>query len=210
MSSKSITRIYLARHGGTTSSDANRFAGSSNPQLSDAGRAQAAALAERLCDKPITAAYCSDMDRAIATATAVAAPHGITPVPMAALREINHGHWEGQVHKDVEQQFADEYAAWDADPFGFAPEGGETGASVLARALPAVLQIVRDHPSQSVLVVSHTATNRLLLCALLGIDPRRYRDRLGQDLACLNVIDFKNTTTARVVTMNDIHHYAGM
>ncbi len=209
MSHASQTRIYLARHGGTTSSDSNLFAGSSNPQLSDTGRAQAAALSQRLANVPLAAAYCSDMDRAVATATAVAEPHQLVPIQTPALREINHGHWESRVHKDVEREYPDEYAAWDADPFGFAPAGGETGASVLARSLPALLQIVRDHPGQSVLVVSHTATNRLLLCALMGIDPRRYRDRLGQDLACLNVIDFKDTTQARVVTMNDIHHYAG-
>jgi probable phosphoglycerate mutase len=59
-----------------------------------------------------------------------------------------------------------------------------------------------------VLVVSHTATNRLLLCGLAGIDPRRYRDRLGQDLACLNIIDFKDPATPRVVRINDISHYA--
>ena len=208
MSSSSITRVYLARHGGTTSSDANRFAGSSNPPLSEAGKAQAAALSERLANTPLAAAYCSDMDRAIETATAVAAPHGIKPVPMSELREISHGHWEGQVHQDVERDFADEYAAWDADPFGYAPAGGETGASVLARALPSMLKMVSEYPGQQLLVVSHTATNRLLLCALMGIDPRRYRDRLGQDLACLNVIDFKNTTNARVITLNDIHHYS--
>jgi probable phosphoglycerate mutase len=59
-----------------------------------------------------------------------------------------------------------------------------------------------------VLVVSHTATNRLLICGLGGIDPRRYRDRLGQDLACLNIIDFKDPATPRIVLMNDTSHYA--
>jgi len=202
-----LTRIYLARHGGTTSSDANRFAGASDPELSDAGRAQAAALSKRLANRTIDAAYCSDMKRAIATANAICVPHRLTPTPLPALREINHGHWEGQIHKDVEQKFAEEYQAWSADPLGYAPPGGETGLSVLARSLPAITQIVRDHPGKTVLVVSHTATNRLLICGLAGIDPRRYRDRLGQDLACLNVIEFKDPATPRIVVMNDISHY---
>lgn len=202
------TRIYLVRHGGTTSSDANRFAGASDPELSDAGRSQAAALGKRLATAPIDAAYCSDMKRAVATAYAICDPHHLTPIQLPALREINHGHWEGQIHKDVEQKFADEYAAWSADPLGYAPPGGETGLSVLSRSLPAITQIVRQHPGQSVLVVSHTATNRLILCGLAGIDPRRFRDRLGQDLACLNIIDFKDPATPRVVRVNDISHYA--
>jgi probable phosphoglycerate mutase len=201
------TRIYLVRHGGTTSSDANRFAGASDPELSEAGRAQAAALSARLAATPIDAAYCSDMKRAVATATAICSPHGLTPTQLPALREINHGHWEGQIHHEVEQKFADEYQAWSADPLGYAPPGGETGLSVLARALPALTQIVRQHQGKSVLVVSHTATNRLLLCGLAGIDPRRYRDRLGQDLACLNIVDFKDPATPRVVLVNDTSHY---
>jgi probable phosphoglycerate mutase len=202
------TRIFLVRHGGTTSSDADRFAGASDPELSDAGRAQAAALSRRLANTLIDVAYCSDMKRAVATAGAISTPHHLTPVQLPALREINHGHWEGQIHNEVEEKFAAEYQAWTADPLGYAPPGGETGLSVLARSLPAITQIVRDHPGKSVLVVSHTATNRLLICGLAGIDPRRYRDRLGQDLACLNIIDFKDPATPRIVLVNDTSHYA--
>jgi broad specificity phosphatase PhoE len=202
------TRIFLVRHGGTTSSDANRFAGASDPELSDAGRSQAAALSKRLATTQIDAAYCSDMKRAVATAESICAPHNLTPIRLPALREINHGHWEGQIHKEVEQKFAGEFQAWSADPLGYAPPGGETGLSVLARSLPAITQIVREHAGKSVLVVSHTATNRLLLCGLAGIDPRRYRDRLGQDLACLNIVDFEDPASPRVVRVNDISHYA--
>jgi probable phosphoglycerate mutase len=110
------TRIFLVRHGGTTLSDANRFAGASDPELSDAGLAQAAALSRRLANTLIDVAYCSDMKRAVATAEAISAPHHLTPVQLPALREINHGHWEGQIHKEVEEKFAAEYQAWTADP----------------------------------------------------------------------------------------------
>ena len=204
------TRVYLVRHGGTTSSDAGLFAGSSDVELSDTGRAQAKRLAERLSRETIHAAFCSDMKRTVATAAALCAPHGLAATPDAALRELDHGHWESLPHKQVEQQFADEYAAWSADPFTYAPPGGQAGLAVLARALPALRRIVSAHPGRSVLVVSHTATNRLLLCALLGIDPRRYRDRLAQDLACLNTIEFRGPADARVIAMNETSHLAGL
>jgi probable phosphoglycerate mutase len=58
-----------------------------------------------------------------------------------------------------------------------------------------------------VLVVSHKATNRLLLCSLMGIDERLYREKVTQDLACLNVLKFKAPSQARVVVMNDVSHY---
>src|SRR5439155_15574022 len=86
--------------------------------------------------------------------------------------------------------------------------GGETGLSVTARALPRLLAIVAAHPGQTVVVVSHKATIRLLLSSLLGFDPRTYRDRLDQSPACLNVLDFKDPGRARLTLFNDVSHYA--
>ena len=61
---------------------------------------------------------------------------------------------------------------------------------------------------QTILVASHKATNRLLLAYYLGMDLRRYRDRLGQDVACLNILDFSSPTEAKIVTLNDTSHCA--
>ena len=77
-----------------------------------------------------------------------------------------------------------------------------------ARALPALIEIVRAHPGQIVIVVSHKATIRLLLSSLLGFDPRRYRDNLDQSPAALNIVDFKDPTCARLTLFNDTSHYA--
>ena len=78
---------------------------------------------------------------------------------------------------------------------------------IIPRPLMFVMRIVGDHPGETVLVVSHKATNRLVIAALLGIDPRRYRDRLEQDLACLNVLDFSSPVNARLALFNDTSHY---
>ena len=202
------TRILLVRHGSTLFSAEERFAGSSDVELSEDGRKLVRKLAARLKKTRIDAAYCSDMRRTVETARILTKPHRLKATPLSALREIDHGVWEGMVHKKVEKKFAAQYAAWTADPFTTAPPGGESGLHVLARALPALHQIVADHPGQTVLVVSHKATNRLLLCSVLGIDPREYRDRLAQDLACLNVLDFKDPPHAQAITINDTGHYA--
>jgi broad specificity phosphatase PhoE len=200
------TRILLIRHGATAFSDQDRFAGSVDIELSEKGRELARRLAERLAKVKIDAFYCSDMKRTMETASIVARPHGRSPLPVAGLREIDHGKWEGLVHQEVEKKFAAEFAAWAADPFTVAPPGGETGLHVLSRALPALRQIVVDHPDKTVLVVAHKATNRLLLCSLLGIDPREYRERVAQDLACLNVLDFKDPSHAEAIVLNDTSH----
>ena len=202
------TRLFLIRHGATQLSAEDRFAGAVDVALSEEGREQARRLGERLAAEPIVALYASPMGRTVETAKLVGASHGLLPVTMDGLREISHGRWEGLTRKEVESRFAEEYAAWEQDPFTFAPEGGESGVSVMARALPVIRRIVVEHAGQSVAVVSHKATIRLILCSLLGIDARGYRDRLDQAPACLNVIEFKDPVRARLMVYNDTAHYA--
>jgi broad specificity phosphatase PhoE len=185
----------------------DRFAGAIDPALSPEGVYQAERLAERLSNDAIRAVYCSPMVRTLQTANILAAPHGLTPVLCDGLREIGHGHWEGLRRSEVEAQFREEYAAWDEDPFTFAPQGGEAGVNVIARALPVIREIVLHHRGQNVLVVSHKATLRLLISSLLGFDMRGYRDRLDQSPACLNALDFKDPVRARLMLFNDVSHY---
>jgi len=202
------TRLYLVRHGETQLSAEDRFSGAANVYLSEQGREQVEHLARRLADDSISAVYCSPLDRTKETAVILAKPHGLVPIPNDGLREISHGHWEGLSRKEVEQRFHEEYLAWESDPFTFAPEAGESGISVLARALPVIRKIVVEHEDKNVLVVSHKATIRLILSSLLGFDERGYRDRLDQAPACLNVLDFQDAVHARLMLFNDISHYA--
>jgi probable phosphoglycerate mutase len=143
------------------------------------------------------------------TARILAALHDrLQVVPVPALREISHGHWEGRKRSEVERLFPDEYRRWESDPFSFAPEGGETGLAVTARALPATLELLAAHADAEVLIVSHKATIRLLICSFLGLDPRSYRDRLDQSPASLNVVDFGDLDRPRLMLFNDTSHHA--
>ena len=204
------TRLYLARHGATQLTAEDRFSGSVGVDLSDEGRRQAARLGERLAGEGITAAYCSPLSRTVET-TRLITDRLVTPPAIETrdgLREISHGRWEGLTRREVEARYPDEYAAWEEDPFTFAPEGGESGVAVLARALPVIREVVTAHRGTRVLVVSHKATLRLLLCGLLGVDARGYRDRFDQAPACLNVLDFRDPVRARLMLFNDTSHYA--
>jgi len=202
------TRIFLVRHGSTTLTAEDRFAGATDVPLSMDGRVQAASLARRLREQPIAAVYASPLSRTMETARILAQPHNVDVQPCDGLREISHGRWEQLTRREVEKQFPEEAAAWEEDPFTFAPEGGESGLQVTARSLPALLEIVRKHPGADVIVVSHKATIRLLLSSLLGFDPRRYRDNLDQSPAALNIVDFKDPVHARLTLFNDTSHYA--
>ena len=201
------TRVYLVRHGATQMTAEDRFSGAGGAELSSEGRQQAARLGARVQDDGIAAVYASPLSRSADTARIIAGSCGLSPVLRDELREISHGPWEGLTRREVEERFPREYGAWEADPFTYAPPGAESGVAVLARALPAIREIVTAHETQTVLVVSHKATIRLVLCSLLGIDARGYRDRLDQSPACLNVLDFRGPVHARLTLFNDISHY---
>src|SRR5216110_3762579 len=202
------TRVFMVRHGATVLSAEDRFAGATDIELSEVGREQARRLVERLRHEKIAAVYASPMGRTVETAQILAAPHELKVQTTDGFREISHGHWEGMTRHEVEEKFPEEMAEWEKDPYTFAPKGGESGLAVTARALPALIELVRAHAGENIVVVSHKATIRLLLSSLLGFDPRRYRDNLDQKPAALNIVDFKDATRARLTLFNDTSHYS--
>jgi len=202
------TRIFLVRHGATVLSAEDRFAGATDVELSETGRGQVRALSRRLAKQPISAFYASPLGRTMETGRILAEPHGKQVTADAGFVEINHGVWEGLTRFEAETSSSGMYAKWEADPFNHAPEGGETGLAVTARAMPALLAVIAKYPGEMVCVVSHKATIRLLLSAVLGFDPRRYRDHLDLNPASLTILDSTGETNARLTLYNDVAHYA--
>ena len=106
------TRLYLVRHGATQLTAEDRFSGAIGVELSDEGRHQAGRLADRLAQEAIAAVYCSPLSRPVETAEILARPHRLSLARRDGLREISHGRWEGLTRSEVEERYADEYAAW--------------------------------------------------------------------------------------------------
>ncbi|HML80684.1 MAG: histidine phosphatase family protein [Thiomonas sp.] len=201
------TRILLVRHGETRLTLEDRFAGSNDISLSNEGREQAASLGIRLSSVSIAAVYASPMARTLETARIIAGPHNLPVQIIDALREIDYGNWEGLTRDEVTCRFPQAYSLWEEDPLLVAPEGGESGLSVIHRALPIMREIIERHRHQTVLVVSHKGTNRLLVSSLLGLDARGYRERLDQSPAALTILDFMNEVRPRLKLFNDVSHY---
>ena len=202
------TRVILVRHGSTVLSVEDRFAGRTNVPLSEHGREQARSLAKRLSKESISAFYASPLDRTMETASILADPHKKLIQADPAFREIDHGVWEGLTRVEAETRYAAIYSRWEEDPFNYAPEGGESGLSVTARSMPALLSLVEKYQGQMICVVSHKATIRLLLSAVLGFDPRTYRDHLDLSPASLSILDFRDVCHGRLTVFNDVAHYA--
>lgn len=203
------TRVLMVRHGDTTTSKEGRFTGAQDIPLSKEGRIHASELATRLARYPIDAIYASSLHRALDTAGFIGAVQGLPVTPVEALCEMSHGIWDGKSYDEVAALCGEaQIAEYNRDPYHFRPEGGESGKDVLKRAVPALQELMRKHPNQTILVVSHKTTIRLLICHFVGIDPTLYRDKLAQRPACLNVLDFPNENEAQLLLLNDIGHYA--
>jgi probable phosphoglycerate mutase len=204
------TRLYLVRHGSTELAEEGRFVGTTDVRLSSQGLWESECLAERLKTERLDAIYTSPLSCAAGTASIVAAFHNAEPVQRYNLKEAHFGQWEGLRRTEVERDFKSEYGSWLQDPFTIAPPGGESGLNALNRVLPGVRRLIDIHRDQSIAVVSHEGINKLLICALLGLDLKGYRDRLDQSPAALNIMDFETDTSARLGLFNDTSHYVAM
>src|SRR4051812_40553324 len=196
--------LYLVRHGQTDYSLANQFCGSIDPPLNATGLAMADALAARYGTERWSAIYASPMLRTRQTAEPTAQVSGVTVVTLDGLREIAYGDWEGRAEAEVEATDGARFHAWATHPGRVAPPGGETGADIATRALAAIDHI-RAHHDGRVLVVSHKATLRVLICALLGLDVDLFRSRIAQKVCAVSVIDFKKSGPL-LQTLGDTSH----
>jgi alpha-ribazole phosphatase len=182
--------LHLVRHGDTSHAAEGYFAGDIDPPLTEHGRAQAEAVARVAAGLDLAAVYVSPKLRARQTAEPLLKACRLDPIVDDGLREIAYGAWEGRKETDIKQAEPEAFAAWTADPALVAPPGGETAFAIAARALPVVLRARREHPNGHVLFVSHKATIRVLVCALLGVPLGRFRDRVACPTASLTTFEF--------------------
>jgi broad specificity phosphatase PhoE len=185
-------RLFLLRHGQTALSRANMFCGGRlDPPLTDDGARMATAFAECYARTPWAAIYASPLQRALDTAAPLARVTGLDVMARDGLAEIDYGKWDGRTADDVDAEYHDEYERWTADPAWNPPTGGET-AVALAQRVTHVFEEIRaaHHDDGNVLVVSHKATIRVALCALLGVDVGRFRYRFGCPVGSVSIVAF--------------------
>jgi broad specificity phosphatase PhoE len=139
--------------------------------LTDLGRRQAEALAERLEGREISVLYSSDLTRALETARIVGKRLGLTPIPDPRLREVDLGGWSGLTRAQVIARYPEEWERWgrgeDIDH-----AGGESFAQFWERVSDFIEEILRRHPGETVLAVTHGGVSRMLAGVLLGLDLR--------------------------------------
>jgi broad specificity phosphatase PhoE len=181
--------LHLLRHGETELSADGTFCGEIDTALSALGLEQAEVAAKHLVQLDLEAIYVSPKVRARRTAEPTAKQLHLEPRIENGLREIEYGVWDGRKESEIKQNDPVTYAAWASDPAVHAPPGGENGFAIAARAVPVVERVASSHAG-NVLLVSHKATIRVIVCALLGLHIGRFRDRIACPTASLTTFEF--------------------
>jgi len=149
------TRICLVRHGETEWNTERRIQGRIDVDLNPTGRAQSAAAGSWLRSAGIVALYSSDLKRAWATAQAIGAALGLSPVATPEMRERRYGIFEGLTYDEARVRFPDGYAAFARRDADYSFDGGESLTQMFARVTAKLEEIAAAHPRQNVAVVLH-------------------------------------------------------
>ncbi|MFF5501947.1 bifunctional RNase H/acid phosphatase [Streptomyces roseolus] len=200
--------FVLLRHGETALTPEKRFSGSggSDPELSEAGRRQAAAVADALAARgTIQHIVSSPLTRCRQTAEAVAARLGLDVVIDRGLRETDFGVWEGLTFAEVRARYPEDMDAWLASPTAAPTGGGESFASVTRRVAATRDRLAAAHAGRTVLVVSHVTPIKTLVRLALGAPPPSLF-KFELSAASLSAVAYYADGNASVRLLNDTSH----
>lgn len=158
-----VSEIVLVRHGQTDWNRDQRWQGQTDVELNEEGRAQAAALAEKLRHEDFAVAYSSDLARARSTAEIILAGKN-TPLRLeASLREKANGLFEGLTTGEILEQHDQEWAKRLQDRHNYLYPQGESGAILEERVVEAFKKIVAENRGRKILIVTHEGPLRMIL-----------------------------------------------
>ncbi len=206
-------RLLLVRHGETDWNRQTRFQGNIDIPLNDNGREQAGKAASFLKNVPLDFAFSSPMLRPKETAEIILQYQPNVQLELRdGLREIGHGLWEGKLEAEIEQTYPGELHRWRTVPAQVQMPEGENLQQVWERAVEAwqsILESVAN--SKTGLVVAHDATNKVLLCHILGLAPDHFWN-FRQGNGAVSVIDYPQGITGLPVlqAMNITTHLGGV
>jgi alpha-ribazole phosphatase len=199
-----MVRLLLIRHAATAWTAQGRFQGQTDIPLSQHGRRQAAALAQRLMTKTLHMLYASDLQRAWETAGAIATPHALPVHTEPRLREMAFGRWEGLTYAEIQQQEAQSLVAWERDQLYSAPPGGETLLQMAERIRTAYVDLLVAGQDKTIGLVAHGGPLQLLLCFALGLPPQAYWQFAVAPASLSELCVYEQG--AILTCLNDTHH----
>ncbi|WP_405493417.1 bifunctional RNase H/acid phosphatase [Streptomyces sp. NBC_00096] len=200
--------FVLLRHGETALTPQKRFSGSggSDPELSEAGRRQAAAVAESLAARgTIETVISSPLRRCRETAQAVADRLGLEVTVEEGLREVDFGAWEGLTFAEARERFPEDLQAWLDSPRAAPTGGGESFQTATRRISATRDRLLAEHAGRTVLLVSHVTPVKILVRLALGAPPEALF-RMELSAASLSAVAYYADGNASVRLLNDTSH----
>lgn len=209
--------VLLTRHGHTDRSEPEQYLGQRlHATLTDRGRRDAAALAERLAGVSIDRIVSSPLGRAIETAQILAANNTASVETDERLMELDYGAWEGLTVEEIDRRFPGQFELYETNPAMHEIGGGESGQEAAARVSNLIDDLLHwglaaGAPDRTCLLVGHSSVNRILLALVLGVPLADYRRRFDQDWASLTVLRWKSRASGPLLRLaNDQAHIKGI
>jgi phosphoserine phosphatase len=203
------TTILLIRHGQTEWNRVERFRGRVDVPLNDTGLRQAEATGRRVADmaRPV-ALYSSPLSRAVKTAEAIGKHVNLTVEIHPGLVDINYGDWHTLTPDEVRSQWPEMLETWYNQPHLAYIPGGESLGEIRVRAMRTVNDLASRHTGQTIILVSHTVINRIILMCVMGIENERFW-RIKQEPCAINVFEVE-AREYTLVLLNDTCHLNNM
>ncbi len=185
-----MIEIILVRHGETDWNRQKIFRGRADIELSETGAKQAELLAKYLSQAGVAAIYSSPLKRALKTAEAIASYHRLDIKTTSGLIDFDYGKWQGLPHQVVKASYQELYAAWLKSPHRVKMPAGESLDDVTKRAIGVVDEVIGQHAG-TVVLVSHRVVNKVLICALMGLDNSHFWN-IKQDVGAITIFTYEN------------------
>ena len=161
------TKLVLVRHAVTAHTGPLLSGRLPGIDLSDDGRRQAEALAQRLAPLPVRAVYASPIERTTQTASAVAAMHGLLVLPLPGVIEADYGEWTGGAIAELAK--TDLWKTVQRAPSRARFPGGESLTEMQARMVSALEATIAAHQGELVVVVSHADPIKAAIAHYTGL-----------------------------------------
>lgn len=198
-----ITKILFVRHGQTDWNVEGKWQGHADIPLNEMGKSQAAALARRMADWPITAIVTSDLQRCAQTAYAIGEAVGVAPLPDPIWRERDVGLFSGMTGEEAQAAYPD---IWATAKVGMVdPPEGERYADVRKRGYIAYKKVVAEYPGEMVVVVSHGGLLHTLIAQLIEIPADKFGRISKRGNTGLSIVEVQDGIP-KLVLLNDTSH----
>ena len=200
----SVLKILLVRHGHVEGIAPARFRGREDMPLSEHGERQARAVATRIAGewRP-SLVYTSPLRRCVQTGQAIAGACNVATQPLAELNDLDYGAWQWRTHEEVRARWPQELARWFRTPQLVRFPDGESLQELNARVAEALRGILCRHADETLVIVAHDSSNRVLLLQLLELPLSAYW-RLSQDPCGLSEIELSGDQV-RVLRVNETY-----